>query len=75
MQNRARSNQKLAPDFMQIPSGFPYLLVAFLIAQCQVPCPGGDLFDRFSVYLFQSRWSALVARSQHGLVRTESFLP
>ena len=31
MQNRARSNQKVAPDLVQIPSGFPCVLVAFCL--------------------------------------------
>ena len=31
MQNRARSNQKLAPDLVQIPSGFPCVLVVFCL--------------------------------------------
>ena len=39
MENRARSNQKLAPDLMQIPSGFPCLLIAFCLLSVRSPVP------------------------------------
>ena len=39
MQNRARSYQKLAPGFMQIPSGFPCLFDAFCLLSVRSPVP------------------------------------
>ena len=39
MQNRVRSNKELAPGFMQIPSGFPCLLVAFCLLSVRSPVP------------------------------------
>ena len=39
MQKRARSNQKLLPDLMQIPSGFPCVLVAFCLLSVWSPVP------------------------------------
>ena len=73
MQDRARSNQKLAPDRVD-PIRIPVRACCVVFAQSQVPGLGDGLFDRCAVYLFQSRWRAFVARSQHGLVRTGGFL-